>query len=303
MSDRQKLVFICGPTGVGKTELAVHAAEGIGEIISVDSMQVYQELDLGTAKPGKETLRRVPHHLLSIVTPDYRFSAGDFRRKALSAIGEIRSRGRMPFLVGGTGLYFKALEFHFSEAPKADVSLRERLYREEERCKGSLYQRLTGVDPETALRLHPNDLVRIVRALEIHTLSGRRPSDFITGKPEPQFDILKIGLMIERESLYDKLEKRCMNMVRDGLAAEVYDLFRQGYNERYPSMKGLGYGHFLQYFKGCLSYRETLRLFVRDTKRYAKRQLTWFRKDRAVCWYDPEESEKICAHILCFART
>jgi tRNA dimethylallyltransferase len=303
MSDRQKLVFICGPTGVGKTELAARAAEGIGEIISVDSMQVYRQLDLGTSKPDVETQRRVPHHLLSIVGPDYRFSAGDFRRRALSTIEEIRSRGRIPFLVGGTGLYFKALEFHFSEAPKADVSLRDRLYREEERCKGLLYRRLVEVDPVTALRLHPNDQVRIVRALEIHTLSGRKPSEFVTGQQEPQFDILKIGLLIERESLYDKLERRCVHMVRDGLPAEVHALLRRGYDERYPSMKGLGYGHFVQYFKGCLSNRETLRLFIRDTRHYAKRQLTWFRKDRAVSWYDPAEIEEICARILCFTRT
>jgi tRNA dimethylallyltransferase len=303
MSDRQKLVFICGPTGVGKTELAARAAEGIGEIISVDSMQVYRQLDLGTAKPGPEVLSRVPHHLLSIVGPAYRFSAGDFRRRALEAIAGIRSRGRLPFLVGGTGLYFRALEFHFSEAPGADLSLRELLYREEEQSKGSLYQRLLELDPETARRLHPNDLVRIVRALEIHRLTERKPSEFVTGAQQPQFDILKIGLDVERGVLYDALERRCMNMVRDGLAAEVYGLLRQGYDERYPAMKGLGYSHFIQYFKGCLSNRETLRVFIRDTRRYAKRQLTWFRKDRAVSWYGPEEADMICEHILNFSRT
>ena len=277
-------------------------ADGIGEIISVDSMQMYRGLDLGTAKPGKETLQRVPHHLLNIVKPDYRFSAGEFRQRALSAIAEIRSRGGMPFLVGGTGLYFKALEYRLSDAPGADESLRERLYREEEQCRGSLHEKLVRVDPGTARRLHPNDLVRIVRALEIHELSGRSPFEYLTGGGEQRFRILKIGLTMNREALSQRLEQRCMHMVGAGLAAEVHDLFRHGYDERCPSMKGLGYSHFMQYFKGCLSYGETLRLFVRDTKRYAKRQMTWFRKDRGVCWYNMDEREKIYKAILDFTR-
>jgi tRNA dimethylallyltransferase len=293
MSEKQKMVFIVGPTGVGKTDLAVKVARDIGEIISVDSMQVYRDLECGTAKPDKVALAAVPHHLVSIVSPDFRFSAGDFRRRALPIIERIRERGKLPVLVGGTGLYFRALEYALSQAPGASQHVREKLYRSEERCKGSLHHRLMEVDPETASRLHPNDLVRIVRALEIHELSGTRPSLLMEQKRDPLFDILKFGLMIDREQLYGKLEQRCMHMIRRGLAGEVYSLLRRGYDERFPSMKGLGYSHFIQYFKGCYGYRETVRLFSRDTRRYAKRQLTWFKKDVGVSWYSPDDHREI----------
>jgi tRNA dimethylallyltransferase len=301
MSEREKLVFIFGPTGVGKTELAVRVAHTIGEIISVDSMQVYREMDCGTAKPGARALQAVPHHLIDVVSPDKRFSAGDFRRMALDAIAGIRSRGKIPILVGGTGLYFRALEYKLSEAPKADLKLREQLYAEEEAEKGSLYARLAAIDPETAHRLHPNDLIRIVRALEIFGISGKRPSVFMAGQVESHFQTFKIGLMIDRNNLYERLEKRCLEMVGSGLAVETAALLRRGYNEKLPSMKGLGYSHFIQYCKGCYSFQEVLRLFVRDTRRYAKRQLTWFRKECDVSWYSPEDSDIIRERIEQFS--
>ena len=302
MAEKQKLVFIFGPTGVGKTELSIRVAEGIGEIISVDSMQVYQGLELGTAKPEERALESIPHHLVSVVAPDYRFSAGDFRRMAIAAIEKVRERGMTPILVGGTGLYFRALEYNLSEAPKADPGLREELYRAEERKRGSLHNRLTAVDPETAHTLHPNDLIRIVRALEIYELSGMRFSEFKERNTASPFTILKVGLMIDRVQLYRKLEQRCMRMINNGLPGEVYGLLKRGCDERYPSMKGLGYSHFMQYFKGCLSYAETVRLFVRDTRRYAKRQFTWFRNESNVNWYSPDEYGKIRERIVEFLK-
>lgn len=302
MSEKQKLVFIVGPTGVGKTDLAVKVAWDIGEIVSVDSMQVYRDLECGTAKPDKSALARVPHHLVSIVSPDFRFSAGDFRRRALAVIEEIRERGKVPVLVGGTGLYFRALEYTLSQAPGASPLLREKLYRSEERCRGSLYRRLMEVDLGAASGLHPNDLVRIVRALEIYELSGIRPSVLMEQKPDTLFDILKFGLMIDREQLYGKLEQRCMHMIREGLPGEVYSLLHRGYDERYPSMKGLGYSHFIQYFKGCHGYREVVRFFMRDTRRYAKRQLTWFKKEIGVSWYSPDDDKEISERIGDFLK-
>jgi tRNA dimethylallyltransferase len=301
MSEKQKLVFIVGPTGVGKTDLAVKVAADIGEIISVDSMQVYRFMDCGTAKPDDAALARVRHHLVSIVPPDYRFSAGDFRRRALAAIDEMGKSGKLPILVGGTGLYFRALEYNLSRAPAASTVLRQRLYRDEEKHSGTLYKRLMEVDPDTATSLHPNDLVRIVRALEIYELSGTRQSLLKGQKPNPDFDILKIGLMIDRDALYRKLESRCMYMIEAGLPREVFSLLRRGYDESCPSMKGLGYSHFIQYFKGCVCWQETIRLFTRDTRRYAKRQLTWFSRDEAVSWYSPEQSDCIGTCIREFA--
>lgn len=302
MSEKQKLVFIAGPTGVGKTELAVKVARDIGEIVSVDSMQVYRDMDCGTAKPDEDALAKVPHHLVSIVSPDYRFSAGDFRRRALAVIGEIGERGKIPLLVGGTGLYFRALEYTLSQAPAASPLLREKLYKAEERCRGGLYTRLMEVDPSTAEGLHPNDLVRIVRALEIYELSGTRSSLLMGQKPDPLFDILKIGLMIDREQLYRRLEQRCMHMIEEGLPGEVYGLLHRGYDERYPSMKGLGYSHFIQYFKGCHGGREVARLFMRDTRRYAKRQLTWLSRDAGVSWHSPDDNREIHERICDFAH-
>jgi tRNA dimethylallyltransferase len=302
MSEKKKLVFIVGPTGVGKTDLAVELARSVGEIVSVDSMQVYRYMDCGTAKPDERALSQVMHHLVSIVTPDYRFSAGDFRRRALAAIEEIRGRGKMPFLVGGTGLYFRALEYTLSRAPAASAQLREKLYGFEEKRSGTLYERLTEVDPETAESLHPNDLVRIVRALEIFELSGTIPSQLLRLKRDPSFDILKVGLMIDRGELYERLEQRCMHMIDEGLPGEVRTLLHSGYDEQYPSMKGLGYSHYMQHFKGCCGKRETLRRFMRDTRRYAKRQLTWFSRDEEVCWYNPDEADKIRDSIIRFIQ-
>jgi tRNA dimethylallyltransferase len=289
----QKLVFIFGPTGAGKTEIACEIAEGIGEIVSVDSMQVYKGLELGTAKPTAEQLSRVRHHLVSIVPPDYRFSAGDFKRLALAAVRDIEERGKIPFLVGGTGLYFRAFEYGLADAPPADPAFRESLYREEERRKGSLYERLLDSDPEAAASLHPNDLVRIVRALEVHRLTGVPFSASVRGSFEKRISPLKVGLETDRETLYDRIETRCMRMLGAGLAEETRDLFARGYTERCPAMNGLGYSHFLRHLKGCCSREETVRLFVRDSKRYAKRQLTWFRKEADTVWYSNTDRDGV----------
>jgi tRNA dimethylallyltransferase len=296
----QKLVFIFGPTGAGKTEIACEIAERIGEIVSVDSMQVYKGLELGTAKPTAAQLSRVPHHLVSIIPPDCRFSAGDFKRLALTAAREIEGRGKTPFLVGGTGLYFRAFEYGLADAPPADPAFRETLYREEERRSGALFERLLRSDPQTAESLHPNDLVRIVRALEVYALTGVPFSASVKGSFEKRVFPLKIGLETDREELYARIEARCMRMLSAGLADETRSLFARGYTERYPAMKGLGYSHFLQHFKGCRSRGETERLFVRDSKRYAKRQLTWFRKEADTLWYSSADREGIRSAVTSY---
>jgi len=288
-----KLVFIFGPTAAGKTEFAIRVALGIGEIISVDSMQVYKGLECGTAKPAPSQLEMVPHHLISIVPPDYRFSAGEFKRLACKAVDDIKRRGKIPFLVGGTGLYFRALENDLADAPPADLKIREELYNKEEKQKGSLYRELSIVDPASALRIHPNDVFRIVRALEIYYLTGKRFSEVIDGGGKKKFEILKIGIEIDRKELYRRIEERCRMMVARGLGREVYNLLRKGCTEKYPSMKGLGYNHFIKYFKGCISYSEMLREFERDTRRYAKRQLTWFRKESHTMWVHPSSWREV----------
>ena len=282
-----------GPTATGKTDIAVRLADDIGEIISVDSMQVYKFLDCGTAKPTEEQMKRVKHHLVEIVNPDYRFSAGDFKRMSLKVIEDIYLRGKVPFLVGGTGLYFKSIDQGMIDVPPADVKYRDQLYEEEKREKGILYKKLLKIDRKSAGRINKNDLVRVVRALEIYHLTGITFSKWITRKENKNFEMLKIGIILERPALYEKIEDRCHKMLNCGLADEVVKLLKMGYNERYPSMKGLGYSHFINYFKGCFSYDETIRQFVRDTKRFAKRQITWFKADRNIIWYNPIQINEI----------
>jgi tRNA dimethylallyltransferase len=292
------IIFLFGPTAVGKTELACALAEGIGEIISVDSMQVYREMDLGTAKPTDEQRRRVPHHLVDVFQPDRRFSAGDFRRLALVAIEEVQKRGKVPFLVGGTGLYFRAIEYDLLDVPPGDLRLRDSLYRMEEESPGILHERLKRVDPDAAERLHPNDILRIVRALEIVHCTGSAYSRFLSRAKQRVISPLKIGLTIQREELYRRIEERCSKMIASGLVWEVRNLIERGCTEKHPSMKGLGYSHYVQYFKGCLSHGETVRLFIRDTKRYAKRQITWFRREKDTAWYHSGDFEVIRKRVL-----
>ena len=296
----EKLIFIMGPTATGKTDIAVNLAYGIGEIISVDSMQVYRLLNCGTAKPTKEQMRKVKHYLVDTVDPDYRFSAGDFKRMALDAIDKILGKGKIPFLVGGTGLYFRAIESGLIDAPPADVKYREQLYEEEKKEKGILHKKLMKIDIESAQKIHQNDLVRIVRALEVHHLTGVPFSKWIKISTPKRFSILKIGITMERSLLYSRIERRCYKMLECGLGKEVVNLLNMGYDERYPSMKGLGYSHFINYLKGCNSYNETVRQFIRDTKRFAKRQFIWFKSDHDIKWYNPDEIEAIRSEIYNF---
>jgi len=299
-----KLVFIFGPTGVGKSDIACEVAQGIGEIISVDSMQVYGGMERGTAKPTEEQMQRVKHYLVSIVPPDFRFSAGNFKKLALKTISDIYNRGKIPILVGGTGLYFRALEFDLMDAPPANLELRDSLYSREEKNSGSLYRALSQIDPQAASSIHPNDILRVVRALEIYYITGVKFSELARRDSEDRsvehFTTLKIGINTDRDVLYGRIEARCMKMIDSGLAREVFGLLRDGYTEKLPSMKGLGYSHFIQYFKGCYSSEETLRLFIRDTKRYAKRQLTWFGKEPDTRWFEPSESEAVKRKVMSF---
>lgn len=299
-----KLVFIFGPTGVGKSDIACEVAQGIGEIISVDSMQVYGGMERGTAKPTEEQMQRVKHYLVSIVPPDFRFSAGNFKKLALKTISDIYNRGKIPILVGGTGLYFRALEFDLMDAPPANLELRDSLYSREEKNSGSLYRALSQIDPQAASSIHPNDILRVVRALEIYYITGVKFSELARRDSEDRsvehFTTLKIGINTDRDVLYGRIEARCMKMIDSGLAREVFGLLRDGYTEKLPSMKGLGYSHFIQYFKGCYSSEETVRLFIRDTKRYAKRQLTWFGKEPDTRWFEPSESEAVKRKVMSF---
>lgn len=287
---RPPLVVIVGPTGVGKTALAVELALILGgEVVSADSMQVYKGMDIGTAKPTPEERKGVPHHLIDVVTPDTPFNVARYRDMAHAVIADIHARGALPILCGGTGLYVRAVldEFLFPDQGAAP-EVRERLQRlAEERGKQYLYNLLASVDPETAARLHPNDVRRVIRALEVYETTGRSMSEHIAavqGKT-PRYRDVRIGLTRPREELYRRIDRRVDEQIAQGLVDEVRSL-RARYRLATTALQGLGYKEILRYLDGECSLEEAVHVLKRETRHYAKRQYTWFRRDPRIVWYD-----------------
>lgn len=289
--DSPVLVLI-GPTAIGKTALSFELADKFGcEIISVDSMQVYRYMNIGTAKPSVKEMKRVAHHLIDIVDPDQQFDAAQFVKFALSAIGKIIEKGKIPLLTGGTGMYLRALlqglfdfETVIDKSVRADLA--ERLEREGHL---KLYALLQDIDPETASRIHPNDTQRLLRALEIYYMTGKPWSKHLEMQPTPpvKFNkLLQVGLSCDRQLLHERIEKRSVQMMQDGLIQEVEGLRKMGYNSTLASMQSIGYRHANNYIDGIWNMDETMKLLFRDTRRYAKRQLTWFGSNTEIIWFD-----------------
>ena len=293
------LLVIVGPTAVGKSALAIYLAEIFnGEIISADSMQIYRRMDIGTAKPPQEETARVPHYMLSIIEPGEPFSVGEYVRRVRPVIDGLHRQGKIPVVAGGTGLYVRGVVDGLCEAPGADRTLREKFRQDEEIYgKGCLYKKLCAVDPLSAGRIKPNDTVRIMRALEVYEIMGVSISDIqkAHGFKERQYDYLMVGLTMDRKKLYKRIEERVDNMVEKGLEAEVRRLMDEG-KESFLLMHGLGYKQIAGYIKGWYSLDEAVRLLKRDTRRYAKRQLTWFRRDDRIRWYSvPDDTSHLKA--------
>jgi len=288
---KQPLLVILGPTATGKSDLALAVAERLhGEIISGDSMQVYRGMDIGTAKVPEQERRGIPHHLLDIWDPAVPFSVADFRELALAAIAAISARGRLPLLAGGTGLYIDSLlyPYNFAPAGAAQPELRRRLQEEYNELGGeSLHARLKAVDPEAAERIHPHDARRLIRALEVQAGSGRAISDFQKeATPAPDLRPLIAGLRLERGQLYQRIDRRVEQMIAAGLIAEVQKLLEQGISRDAVSMQGIGYRQVAAYLAGERSREEAIELIKRDTRRFAKRQMTWFKRNDAIRWFD-----------------
>jgi tRNA dimethylallyltransferase len=289
------LPIILGPTGVGKTEIALRVAEELaGEIISCDSRKIYKLLDIGTAKPSKEERKKIPHHLIDIADLREEFSVADFKREAERKISQIQNREKLPLLVGGSPLYIKAVIDGLFSGPGKDPDLRKRLIEKAKKSGDEyLYRRLKKVDPPAAEKIHPHDLKRIIRALEIFELTGKpisyhqQLSSF-----NPQFSrlgrVIMIGLRRKREELYKRINNRVDKMLEAGLVGEVKELLKKGYSENLNSLQGLGYKQIIGYLKGRYNFKEAVRLLKRDTRRFAKRQMTWFRKDKRITWVDIE---------------
>ncbi|MFZ0450416.1 MAG: tRNA (adenosine(37)-N6)-dimethylallyltransferase MiaA [Desulfatiglandaceae bacterium] len=299
-----KIVVIAGPTASGKTSLSVELAEVFNaEIISADSMQVYRWMDIGTAKPTEEERKGIPHHLLDIVDPDEPFNAALYRSLAHSAAMEVLDRGKLCLVVGGTGLYIKSLLQGLFECPPAIEEIRQSLHLEWESDGAvDLYKRLEFLDPERAMKVHPNDRVRIVRALEIIGLTKRRPSELNREHRfgERSFDALKFCLQVERKRLYQRIDERCVEMVDRGLVAETEELLRKGYNANLKSMEAIGYRQAVRYLRNEYTLEQAISNLQRDTRRYAKRQLTWFRKDPENVWLDPGNFDAFVEGIRAF---
>ncbi|MGB9886364.1 MAG: tRNA (adenosine(37)-N6)-dimethylallyltransferase MiaA [Moorellales bacterium] len=291
-----ELWVILGPTAVGKSQVGVEVAGLLdGEIVVADSMQVYKGLDIGTAKLTEAEKvagngRYIPHHLVDIITPDQPFSVAEYQQLARQAIAEISGRGKVPLLVGGSPLYLRAVtDPGYSFPPlKPDPGLRQRLHQQaREQGPESLHRELARVDPPTAARLHPNDWRRVVRALEIYYLTGQPPSGWRPRQVEDlPYSVRFTGLNLPRPELYRRINRRTEEMLGRGWVEEVKGLLAAGYSPELPSLQGLGYRQVVAFLQGVCSWEEMVRLIQRDTRRFAKRQLTWFRQDPRIRWFD-----------------
>ena len=297
VSKKPKVIVVCGPTGIGKTAVGIELAGKFGgEIISADSMQIYRHMDIGTAKPTPEELTQVVHHMIDIVEPDEDYDAVQFSKQARDRIADIVTRGLTPFVVGGTGLYIKALLHGLFQSEPIDSHIRKSLKQELEQAgSGVLFERLKKIDPAAAGRIHPNDSYRIIRALETIESSGKSISEHHQnhGFENEPFNALKIGLRMERQRLYERIDQRVDLMIQAGLIEEVKKLLAMGYSAELKSMQSIGYRHMVGFLNGSLPWDECLRTLKRDTRRFAKRQFTWFGADPQINWYEPEQLDLI----------
>jgi len=289
------VILIFGPTAVGKTELLLSSVFNNSEIINADSMQVYRGMDVGTAKPDSDFLARVKHHLIDIRNPDEQFHAGEFVDLSDNLAADINSRGKLPVICGGTGFYFRNFIYGLPEAPPADEQIRAALQDELlRRGSGELYERLKSRDPVSAERINPNDHYRILRALEVLEVSGKPLSSFsIPDIPRSRYDIYLIGLRRERAELYQRINDRVKLMFNSGLEEEVERLKLCGYYADSPGMKGIGYREFFQAEAEGFGRDRIPELIQRNSRRYAKRQITYFRQLESINWFHPADTEGI----------
>lgn len=284
-----KVPVIVGATATGKTELSLCLAEKLnGEIVSADSRQVYRLMDIGTAKPSEEELKKIPHHCIDICDPDAYFSAGEFGRAGRKVVSEIQARGTVPVVVGGSGLYIQALVDGIFIGNFRDPELRRKLKKEAARTGlEKLYERLLRIDPLYADSIHPNDLRRIVRGLEVYTLSGKAISELHDTETKPaEFEARFFGLSWSREVLYQRINERVDRMMKSGFIAEVQSLLEKGYDEKVNSMQSVGYSEIIDYLKNEFSLDEAVERIKRNTRRFAKRQITWFKRNQRIHWIE-----------------
>ncbi len=295
-----KLLAVCGATASGKTALAVECAKRLGgEIVSCDALLVYKKLNVGTAKPTKEERQGIVHHMIDVVEPTENFSVSDFERLALPVVEDILARGKLPVLCGGTGFYMNAVLYQsgFGKTP-ASREIREKYARlEREEGRAALHRRLEEVDPESAAKLHENDVKRVVRALEIFELTGRKKSEQADGG-EPRYPFEAFAFDFPREELYARISRRVDEMLEKGLVEEVRGLLESGVPENAQCMQGIGYKEVVDFLKNGGLHSTMSDIIKQNTRNYAKRQLTFFKKMQNLHWLAPEDvgraAEKVC---------
>lgn len=289
-----KIVAICGPTAVGKTAYSIEIAKRFdGEIVSCDSMQLYKYMDIGSAKPSLDELNQVKHHLIGIVDPSEMFSVAKYKELANDAIDDIISRGKLPIIAGGTGLYLDALLFDLDFAAEpSDDNLRDELYKiAEEKGDLELHAILNECDPDSAKRIHPNNVRRVVRAIE-SAKSGNKLKDFAKDLSlNDKYEFILIGLIRDREEIYDRINRRVDVLVKEGLFEEVKMLREMGLSESDISMKGIGYKEVLAYFDGKYDLETAIDTIKKNTRHFAKRQITWLKRYDDMKWFDLSESK------------
>ena len=286
--EKQKVIVICGPTASGKTKLSIEIAKKInGEIISADSMQIYKDMTIGTAKPTPEEMQGIKHYLIDFVLPNQRYSVADYNKDALKAIDEIIKKGKTPIVVGGTGLYVNSLIYGIEYSDiEVDIEYREKLEKIA-KLEGieRLYEMAKEIDPEAIKNISKNDQKRICRILEIYHTTGKNKTEQEkeSRKNGPKYQYLLYGITMDREKLYDRINKRVDIMINDGLIEEVQNIVKK-YDEFPTAMKGLGYKEVVEYLNGITTKEEMIEKIKMETRRYAKRQLTWFKKCENIKW-------------------
>lgn len=295
-----KIVIICGPTGIGKTSFSIRLARTFnGEIVGADSMQIYQHMNIGTAKPDPSEVAAAPHHMIDFVDPAVNYDAGKYATDADQAIEDIIQRDKLPIVAGGTGLYIRAL-LHglFRTVPICEKTMAALTKELTEKGNQHLYDKLRDCDPEAAQKIHPNDSFRVLRALEVYQTTGRQISQRQQDHNFQQlrYKPLKIGLSMDRTRLYDRINQRVDIMLKTGLLDEVKDLVKRGYSFDLKAMQSIGYKHMGMFLNNEVSWEEAVRLLKRDTRRYAKRQFTWFNQDKEIHWFEPDQIQ--AAQIL-----
>ena len=295
-----KIIIVCGPTASGKSDLAIRLAKQMdAEIVNADSMQIYRGMDIGTAKIAPDQQQDIPHHLIDVADPDQLFSAADFIDATDRAISEIHARGKRVIVVGGTGLYIRALLHGLVDSPSGTAEIRTQLHLEADTLgHEAMWEKLRVVDPKLAAQTHPNNLVRIIRALEVYKMTGIPLSSYQHqhGFRQQRYRSLRIGIKTDRQQLYERIEVRVDKMLADGLLDEVKNLLAKGFSPDLKSMRSIGYKEAVGFLSGQHSLEEAIRLIKRDTRHYAKRQLTWFNADNEIIWLEyPQNFDSISA--------